>query len=352
LGYLFGGTVRVAGGEIAALLRRTYGSASSVALVQGEMPEQTRLERSDTGPKLIEAPSYSARFEVDWSIGSFSRFVRDVTRSPAAQVPADPLLEEELLLSPVEPLVPPGARAPRHRFPRGALPGNFLHDQLEWLAASRFGLVSDAGVRDELHRRCERQGWGHRADDVVQWLTEVVTTPLPPLGAALDSLSGLLPEMEFWFPSERIATSRIDELCNEHLLQGRTRPPLATRTLNGMVMGFADLVFEHGGRYWALDYKSNALGPEDLDYHRNALESAMAEHRYDVQAALYLLALHRLLRSRLGAGYSPERHLGGAIYLFLRGVRGPERGCYTVLPPHAMLEALDASLRMTTEEPT
>ena len=66
-----------------------------------------------------------------------------------------------------------------------------------------------------------------------------------------------------------------------------------------------------------LDYKSNALGLDDADYDREALETSMAEHRYDVQAALYLLALHRLLRARLGADYRPERHLGGAIYLYL-----------------------------------
>ena len=116
-----------------------------------------------------------------------------------------------------------------------------------------------------------------------------------------------------------------------------------------MVMGFADLVFEHAGRYWVLDYKSNALGLEDADYDRDALEAAMAEHRYDVQAALYLLALHRLLRSRLGADYRPERHLGGAIYLFLRGVRGPERGCYLVAPSPAMLQALDVALATPAE---
>jgi exodeoxyribonuclease V beta subunit len=70
----------------------------------------------------------------------------------------------------------------------------------------------------------------------------------------------------------------------------------------------------------------------------------MAAHRYDVQAALYLLALHRLLRSRLGVAYRPEAHLGGALYLFLRGIDGPERGLYTLAPPWPLLEALDALL--------
>jgi exodeoxyribonuclease V beta subunit len=350
LGYLLGGTARVAGHDIAALLHKVCGDVPSVALMPGGSPSQTRVEARAGPSTLGDALSYSAQFEVDWSIGSFSRLVRDLSKSPITQVPADPALQEELLVAPVESPAPPGVRPPRHRFPRGALPGNFLHDQLEWLAAARFGLARDADLCDQLRRRCERQGWGHRADDVVEWLSEVVTTSLPSVGVALDALSVVLPEMEFWFPSQGLAAGRIDALCNEHMLGGRLRPPLGKRSLNGMVMGFADLVFKHGGRYWVLDYKSNALGLEDADYHREALEISMAEHRYDVQAALYLTALDRLLRTRLGPDYLPERHLGGAIYLFLRGVHGPERGCYVVSPPPALLEALHVELSATAEE--
>ena len=111
-----------------------------------------------------------------------------------------------------------------------------------------------------------------------------------------------------------------------------------------MLMGFADLVFEHGGKYWVLDYKSNHLGDGDADYYSSALARAMAEHRYDVQAALYLLALHRLLKSRLGSSYQPEEHLGGAVYLFLRGIEGPESGVCLIPSCMPLLDALDAML--------
>ena len=70
----------------------------------------------------------------------------------------------------------------------------------------------------------------------------------------------------------------------------------------------------------------------------------MAAHRYDVQSAVYLLALHRLLRQRLGAAYDPAQHLGGALYLFLRGIDGPESGVFTVAPPLQLLDALDQLL--------
>ena len=64
-----------------------------------------------------------------------------------------------------------------------------------------------------------------------------------------------------------------------------------------------------------------------------------------MQAALYLLALHRLLQLRLGAAYDPARQLGGAVYFFIRGIHGPARGCHAVAPPLALLAALDALLQ-------
>ncbi|MCQ9971639.1 hypothetical protein L6C91_13870, partial [Staphylococcus aureus] len=67
-------------------------------------------------------------------------------------------------------------------------------------------------------------------------------------------------------------------------------------------------------------------------YGQEALARAMLHHRYDVQAALYLLALHRLLRSRLGTAYEPQRQLGGALYYFLRGIDGPAGGMHAMAP--------------------
>ena len=44
---------------------------------------------------------------------------------------------------------------------------------------------------------------------------------------------------------------------------------------------------------------------------------------YALQALLYTVALHRYLRWRL-PGYDPEQHLGGVLYLFVRGMIGPD----------------------------
>ena len=71
----------------------------------------------------------------------------------------------------------------------------------------------------------------------------------------------------------------------------------------------------HDGRYYVVDYKTNWLGPLRADYARPRWAALLAESRYDLQAAIYLLALHRHLRERL-PDYQCERHLGGALYLF------------------------------------
>ena len=212
------------------------------------------------------------------------------------------------------------------------------------MAGEGFALDQQPSLQQTLARRCEREGWGHRAGDVQQWLAAVCSRRLPPLGCALGDLSNTLPEMEFWLPSDGLDAAELDRQCRASLLPDQPRPALVQRQLRGLLMGFADLVFEQGGRWWVLDYKSNALGADDAAYTREAMEAAVLEHRYDVQAVLYLLPLHRLLRVRLGAAYDPAQHLGGAIYLFLRGIASAQAGCLTIAPPWALLQALDRQL--------
>ncbi|WP_157268050.1 exodeoxyribonuclease V subunit beta [Azohydromonas aeria] len=352
LGHLIGGGEAISEGEIAARLAAACGEGGSIALLEAcESCACTALLPRDDAPALQPGAEYAARFERDWGIGSFSKLVKHLPAAPLERLEEAPVRESDEFEAGPLPLPSAAATAPWHRFPRGAFAGNFLHDQLEWLAAEDFGLRDNEALQAQLKRRCERQGWGNRADEVLEWLSLAVDTPLPPLGAALSGLKNTLPEMEFWLPSEGLDAARVDALCREHLLPGRARPALPQRRLRGMLMGFSDLVFEHGGRYWVLDYKSNALGPADRDYGDEAMAAAMAAHRYDVQAALYMLALHRQLRARLGDAYDPAEHLGGAVYFFLRGIQHPERGCLWVPPELALIEALDEAMDAQHEEP-
>ncbi len=353
LGYLLSGDEPAVPGQLGADVRAFAARVPGVVVSTPGLdppfraPALTRLLPRDAPPALLPAPSYAASFDRLWSISSYSALVKDAARGtqPASGgLPVRVLRDDE----PQEAAGAGGpgleASQPWHRFPRGAFAGNFLHDQLEWLAGEGFALEDNPSLQKALLRRCERQGWGHRADDVLAWLSRVCSTPMPALGVSLAGLGRALPEMEFWFPSDGLRARAVDALCRKHILPGRPRPELPERALRGMLMGFTDLVFEQGGRYGVLDYKSNALGIRDADYTLAAMEAAMLEHRYDVQAALYLLALHRLLKARMRTGYAPAVQLEGAVYLFLRGVHGSTGGCFHLPAPVALIEALDTQL--------
>ena len=91
-----------------------------------------------------------------------------------------------------------------------------------------------------------------------------------------------------------------------------------------------------------LDYKGNWLGDRLADYQGAALVQAMDQHHYRLQALLYTVAVHRYLGQRL-AGYSPERHLGEAIYLFVRAAgHAPGAGVWTQAFAPALVRAVDA----------
>jgi exodeoxyribonuclease V beta subunit len=85
-------------------------------------------------------------------------------------------------------------------------------------------------------------------------------------------------------------------------------------------MGFMDLVCHIDGRYWVIDYKTNQLGVQEDAYSPSNLEQDVVNNHYDIQAGIYLLALHRHLKTRLNDAYDPNLHLGGAIVWYLRGV--------------------------------
>ncbi|MCF8004158.1 MAG: exodeoxyribonuclease V subunit beta [Chromatiaceae bacterium] len=252
-----------------------------------------------------------------------------------------------------------------HGFPRGSRYGTFLHGLLEWAAMQQWqhqdgthyqgyaaAVQASTERRDMLARRCALRGLADWIDPLDRWLQACLTQRLTLSGLseqpsaapclALQDLSGqqIQVEMEFWIESIQVETRVLDALVQAHCRPGEPRPELRAQGFNGMLKGFIDLVFEHQGRYYLLDWKSNWLGPDDSAYTSEAMTAAVLEHRYDLQYALYLLALHRLLRARL-PGYDYDRHVGGAIYAFLRGTQAPSQGLYTDKPPRALIDALD-----------
>jgi len=239
-----------------------------------------------------------------------------------------------------------------HNFPRGPEPGTFLHGLFEWAANEGFDKVSHdpQSVHDQIETRCRPRGWGTWADPLTQWFQDLLKTPfhLPnqdtPMTLAELTHTQCQPELEFLFAAHRVNMRSLDHDLTRKILPGAERPTLQPFHINGMLKGFIDLVFEFQGRYYVLDYKSNHLGEETQAYGSKALAHAMLTHRYDLQYALYTLALHRLLKARL-PGYRYQRDMGGAVYLFIRGVDRNHNGVYADKPPQAFIEKLDRRFR-------
>ncbi|MCB1930986.1 MAG: exodeoxyribonuclease V subunit beta [Candidatus Accumulibacter sp.] len=369
--YLLGGGRAIEATALAAVLDAWRDGCPDVLVAPAPAPAGERFEAR--APSIAAGVARTSQRVVreHWWIASYSALQTDaagvgvaaVSATMAAETPSEEVFQETLAAQKAVPeadRLPPAPRtgaspaAARigslHEFPRGAEAGTFLHDLLEAVARQGFGAGAGDQLlqRDMIARRCQARGWVHWIEPLSAWLQHFLRTPLrlslpgsPQVAPRLCELAAAMPEMEFWLAVHGADSTRIDALVCQHTLDGAARPALRPAQLNGMLKGFIDLVFEHQGRYYIADYKSNRLGPDDAAYTAEAMRTAVLHARYELQYVLYLLALHRLLKSRL-PGYDYDRHVGGAIYIFLRGVFGASQGLHVERPPRALIEALDA----------
>jgi len=236
-----------------------------------------------------------------------------------------------------------------HAFERGAMPGNFLHEVLERAAEQGFALTASHSDLIKSAVSIDQQpGKWHQSGSLIEaWLKSMLTTPID-LGfdLKLTELSHFQAEMEFIFSAHHLSVTELDELCIESIFPELERPRLEEQTINGLLKGFIDLTFAVNGQYWLCDYKSNWLGPDASFYTEAKMKEALVEHRYDLQLMIYLLALHRQLlardveyRKNPATGF--DEKVGGAVYLYLRGVPEGE-GCLAIKPTFDQIARLDA----------
>lgn len=230
-------------------------------------------------------------------------------------------------------------------FAKGARAGTLLHAIFEALDFSAFDV---AQLQQDIEALLISQGFSPQfAPLLCQHVQAVLNTPLLTEQGECLTLAALTPaqkqpELEFFIPMARVSARALTTLCQQHDALSKSCPSLSFATVQGMLKGFIDLVFEWQGRWYVLDYKSNHLGMQSQDYQPEALTAAMKAHRYDLQYQLYSLALHRLLTLRL-PDYDFERHFGGVFYLFLRGM--PAHGVFYHRPSYALISALDELFR-------
>lgn len=305
----------------------------------------------------LSAATPQRSLSVAFRTSSFSSLIENRVLGTDDGKDIDPQAEDTPLVS------SPTARVPLDDFPRGPRVGDALHAMLE-----RADFRSEDDVRRVVREQLDSRGMSSDrwAGPLSQALWDVLRTPLLPdrdLSLHRIAPDRRLSEMEFVFPV-RSARSEGGRLTSGQLADALAANPRLPRgyvervrglgfaPLVGFMRGFVDLVFEHEGRFYVVDYKSNHLGPSAADYEPPHLIAAMEEHHYFLQYHLYSLAVHRYLATRL-AGYTHAKHFGGVLYLFLRGIaseRGSATGVFHDRPAEAVLEALSRCVLLPGEE--
>jgi exodeoxyribonuclease V beta subunit len=239
-------------------------------------------------------------------------------------------------------------------FPKGARAGIFFHDIFEHID---FKEPLDEGIRNLVDQKLDAYGFDQQwLPTVCNTIASVLNTPLPTAGnefALHDiGISDRINEMEFYFPLNRVGPHIVREIFKSETgvaleadytaqLEKLTFAPTA-----GFIKGFIDLIFEHDGKFYLVDWKSNYLGPTFESYTDDSLVKAMHGHHYTVQYHLYTLALYQYLRQhKPDFNYSAD--FGGVFYIFLRGTGNPQNpasGVHSGYPPLKLIERMGQAL--------
>ncbi len=252
-------------------------------------------------------------------------------------------------------------------FPAGAKTGECWHRILETI---------DFKASDEEIRRVVKEQLGlfrldkGKTEKIVQQkrnIVEKMVKDLLPLelcddhGKALLKLSNIslsdrCSEMEFdfslppWTPEEEQKDGRRTKLITEVLKKHWTGNPEKLGFLaklerwdrqipRGFMTGSIDLVCEHGGKYYIIDWKSNRRTGRIEDFKLDDLRKEIAENTYFLQYLIYTVAVHNYLRG-CKKDYEYEKHFGGVFYLFLRGLDAEGHGIYYDRPTCDMISDL------------
>ncbi|MFT3790437.1 MAG: UvrD-helicase domain-containing protein [Rudaea sp.] len=337
-----------------SVLRAVGGGAIGVAPLPAQAT--TRHAAADAADRRGAARTMPHAVRDDWRIVSYSQLASGARDEVRADRDDEAAPSAAVVAAGAAPATPSSAL-------RGARFGTAFHELIE---VADFGAWRDwrgrgapPGQDALVERIVRRHALAAEAPVANAVLADLVArtlnAPLPIDAGRGARLADLAPasyraEMPFHFSLGQVDTARWLALLHAHgYVRERRRFDLAR--IEGLMTGVLDLVVLHEGRWWVIDYKTNFLGapapgaPDETNpYAPAALAAAVRVGEYDLQYLIYLTALHRWLKSR-DPRYDYARDVGGALYLFVRGLdaRGVD-GVHADKPPAALIEALDAML--------
>jgi len=312
---------------------------AQLAGIAAACPQCIAIEPLPTGagrlePLPCDAASFQARAVErvvldDWGVTSYSELAR-LSAEVAGALVGPPAVGEPL-----------GETIAA--FPRGRRAGVCFHAVLEELDfAMRDAAALRAAAQAKLRRAGLDEVW---APVLAAAVDDVLDTPLAG-GLCLRQLDDeqRRTEVAFCYPIHRLSGAGLLRAVPTLASGELSTPRFGFSPRSGLMKGFVDLVFEHEGRYYLADWKTNWLGPTVADYTAERIADEMQRHHYDLQYYVYAVALHRHLAGRI-PDYDYDRHMGGIYYFFVRGMTpatGMARGVFFDRPAAATIAALDA----------
>jgi exodeoxyribonuclease V beta subunit len=331
--------------ELETLSRKAEGTLEVLRIPP---PNLTRYQPQQDDGIALEPRRFTGTIPRDWRVASFTSLASH--GHPSAELPDHDQQANPVQPQPAQGVDPAGIFA----FPRGAKAGIFLHEIFELIDFDADPQTLAALVGQLLEKHSFEQQWQEAVSSMVRSVLQA------PLGEEAFRLAEIgnghrLSEMEFFFPLAAVSSERLREAVSR--FSGEPFPVdmaalfnrLAFSPVQGMLRGFIDLVIEHGGRYYILDWKSNHLGNSTLEYGPAGMRREMEQSMYPLQYLLYTVALDNYLRLRI-AGYDYDRHFGGVFYIFLRGVDGTGNGIFADRPPKEFIQELSGILIGTASE--
>jgi exodeoxyribonuclease V beta subunit len=353
-----------------------------VAVEPSVLTTPASLARPLEAPPELDAALFDRGLDRAWRRTSYSDLTARTHEPHVASEPEEDLVDDEAPDAGTPPAAAPATldeEALRavpsllSDMPGGVRIGTLVHDVLE---ATDFAAADvDAELAEQVARARARRTVDLGGADLVAGLRAMLETPLGPLvgglrlrdlarGDRLDELSFELPLAGGDRPRGEVTPGAIGAVLARHLPDGdplasyaqRLEDPALRHAVRGFLTGSVDLLLrttiDGAPRFAIVDYKTNRLGAFDEPltawHHRPAaLVAEMQRAHYVLQALLYTVAVHRYLRWRL-PGYDPAVNLAGVLYLFARGMTGPDTpevdgvpcGVHSWRPPDAVVTEL------------
>ncbi len=324
---------------------KDFSGAKRINFIEPDIAGPVRLKYSSGDISRSQPPinhRFHGRLDYQWQINSFSSLLRgnlgqtDGEIKDVDQQESQPELPEETELN-------------IFTFPAGAKVGSCWHEIFEEIEFHHGPAEIEKVASEKLsvHGILAEEDTAELRQKYIDITTAMVTNVLlSKLSTEPEILLSSIPsekritELEFLFSlKDTIDQQAINDLLSGYNIQFNHPVPA------GFLNGFIDLVFESEGKFYILDWKSNALGTSIQDFSADNIRMEMKDHNYYLQYLIYSVALHKYLQQRL-PDYSYSRHFGGVFYIFLRGVRpnSPGSGVFYDFPKEKLIYDLNKLL--------